>query len=119
MLGFLGSFGLSQDLTQAQNFVNIAFHSLSETQAGIASCQAAGKPVILSIGGAASNYGFTRCVWRPAEGPSKFTLTAFVSSSVASVNRVAYCMYTMKYKHILSLLNAQALLVLLGFKTVD
>ncbi|DBA68503.1 TPA: Chitinase 2 [Trebouxia sp. C0005] len=59
MLGFLGSFGLSQDLTQAQNFVNIAFHSLSETQAGIASCQAAGKPVILSIGGAASNYGFT------------------------------------------------------------
>ena len=61
MLSFLPTFGRGQDLTQTQNFVNIAFHSLSETAAGIASCQAAGNPVILSIGGAAGSYGFDRC----------------------------------------------------------
>ncbi|DBB16673.1 TPA: Chitinase 2 [Trebouxia sp. C0006] len=37
MLGFLDIFGNGADLTQQKNYVNIAFHSLSETQAGIAS----------------------------------------------------------------------------------
>ncbi len=60
MLGFLDIFGNGNDLTQQKNYVNIAFHSLSETQAGIASCQAAGKPVILSIGGGVVNYGLSR-----------------------------------------------------------
>ena len=60
MLGFLDIFGNGIDLTQQKNYVNIAFHSPSETQAGIASCQAAGKPVILSIGGGVVNYGLSR-----------------------------------------------------------
>ena len=37
MLGFLDIFGNGADLTQQKNYVNIAFHSLPETQAGIAS----------------------------------------------------------------------------------
>ena len=61
LLAFLPNFGSSQDLTQTQNYVNIAFHNLAETQAGIQSCKSAGKPIILSIGGGAGNYGFDRC----------------------------------------------------------
>ncbi|KAK9815655.1 hypothetical protein WJX72_007463 [[Myrmecia] bisecta] len=58
-MGFLANYGMGQDLSQTQNLVNLAFHGLSETQAGIGQCQAAGKPVVLSIGGGAGNYGFT------------------------------------------------------------
>jgi hypothetical protein len=60
MMAFLATFGLGQNLSLVQNTVNLAFHQLPETQAGITSCQAAGKPIILSIGGGAGYYGFTR-----------------------------------------------------------
>ena len=48
MMGFLDDFGMSQDLTQTSKYVNIAFHSLSETQAGILSWQA-GDSVDLEV----------------------------------------------------------------------
>lgn len=60
LMGFLGTFGKGQDLTQSQNQINLAFHGLTETQSGITSCQSANKAVILSIGGSAGSYGFDR-----------------------------------------------------------
>ena len=62
MMAFLPNFGRGQDLTQRQNIVNLAFHSPSATQADILLCQQTGKPIILSIGGGAGNYGFDRCI---------------------------------------------------------
>lgn len=58
LLGFLANFGGNKDLSSAANQISVSFHALGETQAGIVSCQAANKPVILSIGGAAGEYGF-------------------------------------------------------------
>ena len=54
----LADFGNQYDVT-ANSAVNIAGHSLSQTAADVATCQAKGVQIVLSMGGGVGTYGFT------------------------------------------------------------
>jgi chitinase len=55
-ISFLINFGYGQDVSQG---INLSFHSVSATGTEIPQCQAKGVKVILSMGGAVGNYGFS------------------------------------------------------------
>ncbi|CAL8461580.1 g1111 [Coccomyxa elongata] len=55
-ISFLNNFGYGQNVA---NGLNLAFHRISATGPEIIQCQAKGVKVILSMGGAVGNYGFS------------------------------------------------------------